>query len=244
MKASLTATRHLLPQTEKQLYRLFCRQFTNIPMEAFRDDLHGKDWALLLREDDGRIVGFTCWQIYPFRHGGKDLSIVYSGDTVIEPEVWIQSALSTYWLAAIWHLMDAQKIENLYWFLIVSGYRTYRFLPLYAQEFYPCHNAETPTGMRELMAALASERFGKLFDVETGIIRLDDAPVQKGEFKGISLNRMSDPHIRFFAEVNPGHEAGDELVCITELSEDNMTPAGRKMWKKGKRLLSEMEIEL
>ena len=40
---------------------------------------------------------------------------------------------------------------------------------------------------------------------------------------------QSDPHVAFFAARNPGHERGDELVCLCELGDDNLTPAGRRM---------------
>ena len=41
--------------------------------------------------------------------------------------------------------------------------------------------------------------------------------------------RMTDPHVKFFATRNPGHAHGDELVCLTELSSANLTAAGRRM---------------
>ena len=40
----------------------------------------------------------------------------------------------------------------------------------------------------------------------------------------LNEEKLSDPHIRYFAEVNPGHKKGDELICITRLSESNLQP--------------------
>ena len=37
------------------------------------------------------------------------------------------------------------------------------------------------------------------------------------------------PHIAFFLATNPGHVRGDELVCLTELCDENLTRAGRRM---------------
>ena len=51
--------------------------------------------------------------------------------------------------------------------------------------------------------------------------------------------RLADPHIAFFLEKNPGWIRGDELVCLTEPIEENLTPAGRRMWREGRvRLIS------
>jgi hypothetical protein len=47
--------------------------------------------------------------------------------------------------------------------------------------------------------------------------------------------RLADPHIAFFLERNPGWKEGDELVCLTEIAEENLTRAGRRMWHAGSR---------
>ncbi|MFH7029318.1 MAG: hypothetical protein ACHBN1_28975 [Heteroscytonema crispum UTEX LB 1556] len=52
----------------------------------------------------------------------------------------------------------------------------------------------------------------------------------RGCLKGIPQERLQDPHIQFFALHNPGHLQGDELVCLTEICEENLTPAGKRMW--------------
>jgi len=40
---------------------------------------------------------------------------------------------------------------------------------------------------------------------------------------------MDDPHVAFFVRRNPGHARGDELACLCELNESNLTRAGRRM---------------
>ena len=45
----------------------------------------------------------------------------------------------------------------------------------------------------------------------------------------IDSTRMKDPHIAFFLENNPGYISGNELVCMTEIRDDNYTRAGRRM---------------
>jgi hypothetical protein len=241
VKASLVAIDTLTPSAKDALYALFARQFTDVPYKVFIEDLHAKQWALILRRDDGAPLGFTCWRYDKFEHEGRTLDVVYSGDTVVEPEIWRQSAMSAFWLASIWSQTQARNISRLHWFLIASGYRTYRFLPLYARRFHPCHDAKTPEDVRRLMRALARARFGDAFDAEAGVVRLPHAPIQTGELRGVPENRLGDPHIAFFARANPGHEAGDELVCLTELTDDNLTTAGRRMLARGRARLAEMD---
>ena len=44
--------------------------------------------------------------------------------------------------------------------------------------------------------------------------------------------RPKDPHDRFFRRVNPGWVSGDELVCLTRVHRDNLTPAGRRILRQ------------
>ena len=62
--------------------------------------------------------------------------------------------------------------------------------------------------------------------------------ILKERFRGIPDNRMSDPNVAFFAERNPGHLQGDELVCFCELAEEKLTKLGKRMWRKGQLLFS------
>jgi hypothetical protein len=38
-----------------------------------------------------------------------------------------------------------------------------------------------------------------------------------------------NPHKNFFFKKNPGYIHGDELVCLTEIDEDNFTAAAKRM---------------
>ncbi len=63
----------------------------------------------------------------------------------------------------------------------------------------------------------------------TGVVRFTRPQVLRDHLRGISNERLRNPHVAFFAQRNPGHGNGDELVCITELGPGNLTPAGRRM---------------
>ena len=60
-------------------------------------------------------------------------------------------------------LRAAHPDSELYWLLTSKGYKTYRFLPVFFHQFYPCCAAETPALEKELLEGVASQRFGKRF---------------------------------------------------------------------------------
>ena len=118
----------------------------------------------------------------------------------------------------------------LYWLLISSGYRTYRFLPTFWKVFYPRYDAATPPSIEALMQHLGRQQFQDAYDAANGIVRFPYPQVLRQHLLGITQQRLADPHIQFFVERNPGYNQGDELVCLTEIAEDNLTPAGQRMW--------------
>jgi hypothetical protein len=227
--------------TRGAMYALFCEQFDGVSFDVFRDDLGDKSWVLLLRDDDEELCGFSSMDLYDVDVNGRPVSVVYSGDTAVRSETWRDSALSYYWMGAIDYLRRLHRKERLFWFLLVSGYRTYRFLPVYSRTFFPRHDCATPPDVQAIMDAAATARFGGNYDAATGIVRLDHPARLKGRFRGIPENRMRDPHIAFFAARNPGHDQGDELVCFAVLDEDKLTRLGRRMWQKGRKLFPDVE---
>ena len=44
---------------------------------------------------------------------------------------------------------------------------------------------------------------------------------------------MARPETAFFLASNPGYVHGDELVCLTELSTENLRPIARRVFQKG-----------
>jgi hypothetical protein len=57
----------------------------------------------------------------------------------------------------------------------------------------------------------------------------------KPHLAAVPDGRADNPHVRFFLERNPGHASGDELVCLTELSDANLTAAGVRMVRGANR---------
>jgi hypothetical protein len=65
---------------------------------------------------------------------------------------------------------------------------------------------------------VAIERFGDQYDCRTGIVRYATAheKVRTG-LAPLTPPLQTNPHLRFFAAQNPGHESGDELACLAEV---------------------------
>jgi len=219
------------PQCER-MRAILQDNFCNVTAEQFYADLAGKNWVILICNEAGQVVGFSTLLLYQATFEGTRIAVIYSGDTIIERDSWGSAALPRTWIQSVWQLHGEQCASlPLYWLLITSGYRTYRFLSVFWREFYPCHSAPTPARMQRMLECLARDRFGGNYDRAAGVVHLRQ-PL-RADLLPISENKRRDPHVAFFAAHNPGYVEGDELVCVAALTEENLTPAGRRMVTAG-----------
>ena len=238
MIGRLVAVPDLEGEQRDAMFELFDRSFESTRRKRFDADLDGKSHVLLLEDAGAGLQGFSTLLFYRDRDRGEAINVVYSGDTIVAPEAWGSSVLAAAWIAAVKRLDRDRPAARLVWLLIASGYRTYRFLPVFWREFYPRHDRTTPLAPAALAARLASERFGDAYDPATGIVRFAEPQVLVPELSGIPPERLKNPHVAFFVRANPGHTRGDELVCLTELTDANLTRAGRRMVERGERSLT------
>ncbi len=225
----------LAPFRREAMYALLERHFHGVQRPGFQRDLEDKNWVVLLEDDAGRLHGFSTLHLYETQAGGRPLAVVCSGDTVVDADARPTAALAKAWLDTVLRLRPRDRTTPLYWLLICSAFRTYRFLPLFWREFYPRCDAPTPQAAAGLMRRLAEERWGPLYDAAAGIVRFPHPQVPRGGDVAPGPARLADPHVSHFVRLNPGHVRGDELVCLTEIATDNLTAAGHRILRAVER---------
>jgi hypothetical protein len=217
-------------QERERMFQLLVENFTNTTRQRFESDLAEKEWVVVLNgELSGIIQGFSTLMQLDAQLGDKPVTVFFSGDTIIHRKYWGQTVLPRLWSRHVFSLASAMADRTVYWYLICSGYKTYRFLPVFFKEFYPCYNRSTPVEIKQLMNILGESRYPQEYDSKEGIIRFAEASALKEGIADITARRLRDSHIAYFLQANPGHVRGDELVCITEISPANVTPAGKRM---------------
>jgi len=211
------------------MHDLLAQHFLGVDRQTFQRDLSEKNWVVLLEDDSGALRGFSTFLIYATTVGRRPLTVVYSGDTIVEPSAWGSPALPRAWIRAVYDVARDYPEGDLYWLLLTSGFRTYRFVSVFLRDFYPRFDAPTPLESQQLLDALSTERFGPAYDALAGLVRFSKPQVLRERLSGVPDGRSADPHVRFFLERNPGHVDGDELVSLASLSRENLTAAGTRM---------------
>lgn len=228
MNGDIVPISALSSNEKQQMHALLGAHFEGASRDQFEIDLNEKTAAILLRDGTGLIRGFSTLLVYRSKASADSVGVVYSGDTIVDAVCRNSPILARTWIHAARDLVAPLSCHRNVWLLIVSGFRTYRFLPVFWREFIPRDN---PANHRDtqLLRTLAAERFAAAFDPSSGIVRLPSPQRLRGSAADIPLGKRSDPHVRFFLDKNPGHAQGDELACLCDLHESNLTPAGRRM---------------
>ncbi len=168
--ARLVSTEQLTPVDVSGMFELLSQHFDGVAPGQFQRDLTEKNWVLLIERSD-RLVGFSTLLAYETSFDGTPYSIIYSGDTIVAPEAWNSSTLPRAWIASVAKLREFYPRGPYLWMLITSGFRTYRFLPLFWRDFFPRFDLQTPLHWKRLMDHLAAERFGQQYNPANGVVQ-------------------------------------------------------------------------
>jgi hypothetical protein len=216
------------------MYALLQAYFAGTERLRFDNDLDEKESVFLLRDAlAGRIRGFSTLMRLRASVDGHEIAAFFSGDTIVDRDYWGDTALSRIWGQTVFAEADRILTSNpettIYWYLICSGYKTWRFLPVFFREYYPNPSSATPSRVQRILDALGSAKFGDQYLPGSGIVRFRDATPLRGGIASLTDERLRDPYVAFFARMNPGHATGDELACLAELSRANLTRAAQRM---------------
>jgi hypothetical protein len=218
----------------ERMFRLFERYYDAVDVQTFERDLRNKSVVILLTDGEGVVQGFSTVEVILFETPSGAATAVYSGDTIISHHHWGDQQLARAWCYFAGQVKQQRPHLPLYWFLIVKGHRTYRYLPAFSRRYYPTYKEQTPPDVQLIMDQLAAEKFGDSYQPEGGVIHFQSSRGHlREEWADLRAELVRKPNIAFFLERNPGFAAGDELVCITELSESNMRYVSRAAFLEG-----------
>lgn len=226
-----------LNDKERMFYLMNCH-YENIIESKFLADLEEKEGVLLLNDAEGLIQGFSTYLIFDFMFKDKAINIMFSGDTVLNKIYWGTNLPFKIFADLIDHLMKKYNNE-LYWFLISKGYRTYLFLPLLFKSFYPSPvysiSKDDIYKYEQLTEELSIFKFKSSYDIENRIIR-SSGDFLKHELTGnenyFNKKNRFKMFTDFFYKNNPGFDIGNELPCIAKIDHDNLTSLAKRFISK------------
>ncbi len=218
---SIVAVDTLSEAISQAMVALYLDYYDGADRARVLSDMKSKTRVLLLYHDEV-LVGFTTFEVYEREWDESLVTVIYSGDTIVKQEHWGQQSLAYAWIRHIGELKEAYPDRSLYWFLIVKGHRTFKYLPAFTHAFYP-HWSIDHSDLKPLLDSLAKEKFGQHYDAREGIISFQKSHGHlKSDYAYPKESERSNEAVRFFLERNPGYMQGDELACICSFDDENL----------------------
>ncbi len=215
------------------MYELFSRYYEMTSLDRFVSDLREKDSTLLFFDQEETLGGFTNLKILDVIYRGSRRRAIFSGDTIIDHRYWGQQVLVHEWCREAGRIKAEFPTVPLYWFLICKGHRTYRFLNCFSHAFYPNYRTVTPAEEKRFMDELATQRFGSAYDVRRGLVEFASSLGQLKECWQKPTKAIINRDARYFVSLNPDYQRGVELMCLTELSPQNLRGAAQEAFLEG-----------
>jgi hypothetical protein len=223
MLSEITPVSRISAPDRRALYELLDRNYDHVCLQHFEQDLAEKDTVIILRDLHGAPCGFSTQKLMRVTVDGRSVRAIFSGDTIIDPSHWGEQELGRAWCRYVGQVRAAEPDLPLYWFLISKGYRTYLYLPVFFEKYYPACLWPTPPPEQRILNALARAKFSAHFDSESGLILFPESRGNlKPELASIPQPRLNNRHVQFFLSRNPSYAQGTELACLAEISPENM----------------------
>jgi hypothetical protein len=219
----------LTPDELRACFGLLQRLFLGVSWEGFLRDLEEKDDVMFLRDAaTGEIGGFSTLAELEVDVAGERVPVVFSGDTAVLPEYRTSFALGQELARHFHRASERSPGRPVSYVLISKGWRTYRLMPFFFREFFPCHDAETPPFERALIDTFGASRYPGRY--AAGVIRSAGEPAPRVRPDGVdAVPTRGDPHMEFFLRVNDRYLEGDELVCTARIHPTNYTGRMRRL---------------
>lgn len=216
------------------MFGLYERHYDAADRGRFEHDLAEKDSVVLVRSEAGDIVGFSTILVGRQEVDGAEINYLFSGDTVLDSSRWGDPVLLRAWFKAAGTVKAELGDGQLFWFPIVKGHRTYRVLPNFFRRHFPAADVHAAPNLRRIRDRIATARYGKHFDPETGLIDFGESQGHLRE-EWADAERMArhNRHTAFFLGANPFYHRGVELACIAELALPNLQRYGATSFAEG-----------
>ena len=225
-----------------RMFTLMTSNYDHVCIERFKQDLAWKQYIILLKDGFEIIQGFSTLAINPQGTGTTDYTILYTGDTIIEPAYWGSQELVKAFCITAGQILRLNSNKKLYWYLISKGHRTYLYLPLFFKRYFPSTDEarENPAHLT-IIDRCSTLIFGNAWNASRGILSfVENQGCLNKELAQSTYARAHHPHVAHFLKLNPGFYKSDELVCLTEISTNNMRRMAQRYLIQGMELGSDL----
>jgi hypothetical protein len=226
-----TPTSTLTPADLTELWSVYSHTFF-AERAQFDAGVRAADEVVLYRKEN-RLVGLGLVRSFTERLAGRVIRVVWTGSVVLAPEFRGQNVIQRSAVARLALERVRHPLVPLYWFFDTFSYKSYLLMARNFRDFWPRPEQPTPAWEAEVLAALCARQHGALYDASRGVVGARGKQLRPGVAE--LPRRSADPHLAFFAQVNPGAAQGECLACLAPLDAPNLTHLVARMAQRALR---------
>ena len=242
MECKVFAVKDIRDNSEivENMFLLMKKHYENMKKDKFLKDLYDKNNVFLLFEND-ELKGFSTIKKMELNIENEKETVngkivgFFSGDTIIEKGFSWGIEFQKEWIK--YCLLESEKnMKNgvkTYWFLISKGIKTYMYLPTYFKNFCPKTDYTESEMEKKIKDIYAEKIYGNRYNKKIGIVKNDGTnDFLRENVVVLWEKQLKNKNVQFFLEKNPSYQKGDELVCLAEISFENLTNLGKRVLKE------------
>jgi hypothetical protein len=211
-----------LTATERDEIWAVTDRYVETDRAAYEAKLRALPEVGLWRTRSGVLVGLVSLDVYRVEWSGRTRVIFFTSSVVIDERFRGRNLVLRTGLRAFFREKIRRPWLPSFWLFDTFSYKSYVILPHNLTEFWPRRERATPPDVARFMDFLAQRRYGRAWSSATGIVQSSGSKRLRAATAPISDAQRADPDVSFFERMNPGHAAGDMLVCLVPLSLSNL----------------------
>ncbi len=196
---------------------------------------HHGSIALFRAPGGVNLVGLAALDVYPTTFEGRKVAVIFTSHVMLDEAYRGHNLLQRLGWRTFLRTRRRFPLLPIYWFFDAFGHRSYLLLARNFRDFWPRYDRPVPPWERGFMDHLAREMYRDAWQPELGIVRRSGHKRLRPGAAPVDAELASDPHLAFYTRANPGHGAGDMLVCLCPLSIANLATLGLRAWRRGRR---------
>jgi hypothetical protein len=226
-------TRKLTPRDWDEIWDL-TREFYDIDRPYAEAELRRRERIALFRME-GTLLGMAAIDVVEHTFRGRKL-IALATTNVLLRENWRgRNLIQKLGFRTFLRTRLRHPLRPIYWFFDSFSYKSYLLLPRNFRVYWPRYETPTPEPSAALIDELATRLYGPAWRPARGIVVRSGQKRLRSTAAPLELTADSDPNLRFFAAVNPGHAEGDMLVCLCPLTAANWLSVARRAFARRER---------
>lgn len=211
-------------------------EFYDVERGYAEAELRRRERIALFRMN-GALLGMAAIGVYTERFRGRRVAVINTSHVLIRENWRGRNLIQKLGFRTFLATRARFPLRPIYWFFDTFSYKSYLLLPRNFRTFWPRHERPTPAAQAALIDTLATHMYGAAWRRENGIVARSGHKRMRETAAPLVLARDSDPHLAFFAHVNPGHAEGDMLVCLCPLDLPNWLSLARNFLRRRRRLM-------